>query len=381
MARDNGIGADYEVSYPIALTLIVFLGISVYNVIELMLVIFTTFKRRHGLYFYSLLVATLGIIPYALGFFFKFYNITSSRILYLTLIAVGWPCMITGQSVVLYSRLHLIYRSSADTGRWVLVMIVVDAIVCHVPVIVLLYGANSSNPEPFLTPYSIYEKVQITIFFLQEVIISGLYLYKTSKLLRAECGIRGRNSRLVMTHLIWVNVMIIILDITLLAIEYAGYYDVQVVYKAAVYSIKLKMEFSILNRLLDLFQGRIHDSSDDPRSHPTVHGHTTFKRSAGKSNTANGTVLAGTTTVGNSMGNSAYARMDDNISPISGISAKDMEVVKTTEIRIESADRFPSRDVGDIELESVAGKSSNAEGVQRSASTSSSELRIVPHGY
>jgi hypothetical protein len=34
MARDNGIGKDYEISYAIALTLISFLAIAMYNVVE-----------------------------------------------------------------------------------------------------------------------------------------------------------------------------------------------------------------------------------------------------------------------------------------------------------------------------------------------------------
>lgn len=378
MARDNGIGTDYTISYPIALTIIAFLAIAMYNVVELTLVIFTTFKRRYGLYFFSLLVSTWGIIPYSLGFFFKFYHITSSTILYITLIAIGWPCMITGQSLVLYSRLHLIMRSTTFSERWVLVMIIVNAVICHVPILVLLYGANSANPAPFLTPYSIYEKVQITIFFIQEVIISGIYVWKTMQLLRSEGNIRGRNSRMVMTHLVWVNLMIIALDVTLLAIEYAGYYDIQTTYKAAVYSVKLKMEFSILNRLLDLFQGRIQDSSDDPRSRSN--GTAVFagaiKRSTvgGKSNpTANGTV-AGSVPSASAMGHSAYAKMED---VGADISLKDMRVIKTTEVRIESAER----DISDADMESMGDGRSVKGREEGRRSASSSEIRIVGNGY
>ncbi|KAF2682218.1 hypothetical protein K458DRAFT_283578, partial [Lentithecium fluviatile CBS 122367] len=238
-----------------SLAIMAFLTIAIYNVIELTLVIFTSFRQWSGLYFYSILIATWGIVPYTIGFFLKFYNVNASSTLYLTLIAVGWPCMITAQSLVLYSRLHLIARGTLAAGRWVLVMIITNAIICHIPIIILLYGANSANPDPFITPYSIYEKVQVTIFFIQEVIISGLYVYNTMILLRSEGHIR-RNSRKVMTHLVWVNCLIIALDITLLAIEYAGLYDIQVTYKAAVYSVKLKMEFTILNKLVDLFKGR-----------------------------------------------------------------------------------------------------------------------------
>jgi len=371
MVRDNGVGDDYKIPYSMALTLMVFMSIAVYNVIELTLMIFFTFKRRKGLYFWSLLVATYGIVLYTFGFFFKFYDIPVPSMFFLTLIAIGWWGMVTGQSVVLYSRLHLIYRSTADRGRWVLYMIIFNAIICHIPTTALTYGSNSSNPTPFIRPYMIYEKVQVTIFFIQEVIISGLYVYKTSRILRAEGGIRGRNGRTVMNHLIWVNVMVIILDITLISLEYADYYNVQIVYKAAVYSVKLKMEFSILNRLLDLVQGRITDTSEDPHRshHRSQHGLSTYNRAGGNTATMNGTV----TGAGNIAGNSAYVRMDDDMGHMK---VKDMEVVKTTEVRIERSKMFPSgSDVGDVELQSVA--STRNDEIRRASSTSSSEAHIV----
>ncbi|KAH6665591.1 hypothetical protein B0J14DRAFT_630006 [Halenospora varia] len=145
--------------------------------------------------------------------------------------------MVTGQSVVLYSPLHLILRDKTRL-RFVLGMIIFNAIICHLPIIVMVYGANSDHPEPFLAPYSIYEKVQVPIFFLQELIISVLYI----------------TSRRLMGHLIYVNVIIVLLNITILGLEYSGLYDIQTAYKALVYSVKLKLEFSILNCLVELSQ-------------------------------------------------------------------------------------------------------------------------------
>jgi hypothetical protein len=366
MVRDNGVGDDYKIPYSMALTLMVFMSIAVYNVIELTLMIFLTFKRRNGLYFWSLLVATYGIVLYTFGFFFKFYDIPVPSMFFLTLIAIGWWGMVTGQSVVLYSRLHLIYRSSADRGRWVLYMIIFNAIICHIPTTVLTYGSNSTHSEPYLRPYMIYEKFQVTVFFIQEVIISGLYVYKTAQILRSEGSIRGRNGRTVMNHLIWVNVMVIVLDITLISLEYADFYNVQIVYKAAVYSVKLKMEFSILNRLLDLFQGRITDTSEDPgrSQHRTQHHLSTYNRAGGNTATVNGGISAGGP-------NSAYVRMEDDGG---GIKVKDMEVIKTTEVRIERSKVFPTGSEGG-DVESVA--STRGEGVRRASSTSSSEAHIV----
>jgi hypothetical protein len=150
-------------------------------------------------------------------------------------------------------------------------MIIVDAIICHVPICVMVYGANSNNPTPFLVPYSIYEKVQVTIFFIQELSISILYIFQTVKIMRPEGNIRGNASRSILTHLIYVNVIIVVLDITILALEYSGLYDVQTVYKGLVYSVKLKIEFSILNRLVGLAQGKFSSSNNYQSQEQSIH--------------------------------------------------------------------------------------------------------------
>jgi len=258
-ANDNGISKDSAPTGVALIGIVVLISIALYNVVELTFIIFATFKRRSGLYFWSFIVASWGIAPYAIGFLMKAISLTDLNWVYVTLIVIGWCSMVTGQSVVLYSRLHIVVRSRRRL-RIVLGMIIFNAIICHVPIIIMVYGANSSHPEPFVMPYSIYEKVQVTIFFIQEIIISGMYIYETVKLMRAQRSIRtsserATNSRKVMTHLIVVNVIIVLLDITILALEYAGLYDIQTAYKALVYSIKLKMEFSILNKLVEIIQG------------------------------------------------------------------------------------------------------------------------------
>jgi hypothetical protein len=59
-----------------------------------------------------------------------------------------------------------------------------------------------------------------------------------------------------------VNVIIVLLDMTILGLEYSGLYDIQTVYKGLVYSVKLKLEFSILNRLVELTQGKLNSSNN-----------------------------------------------------------------------------------------------------------------------
>lgn len=62
-------------------------------------------------------------------------------------------------------------------------------------------------------------------------------------------------------QLITINVLVIMLDITILGLEFADLYKLQTAYKAMSYSIKLKLEFSILNHLVSITRERAPSSS------------------------------------------------------------------------------------------------------------------------
>ena len=55
-------------------TIIIVATLSICNAIELLVLVFTTFRRYHGLYFWSLLVASFGIIPYNIGFLLEVFS-------------------------------------------------------------------------------------------------------------------------------------------------------------------------------------------------------------------------------------------------------------------------------------------------------------------
>lgn len=110
-----GITGGYE-GDSLALKVIIafFLGLAMYNVVELLILIFGTFTKFKGLYFWSLVISSLGIIPYSLGFIFKYFSVLSGggKWFSIFLLSIGWYPMVTGQAIVLWSRLHLIV-----TGR------------------------------------------------------------------------------------------------------------------------------------------------------------------------------------------------------------------------------------------------------------------------
>ncbi len=244
----NGISGGYK-GNSLALRVIIasFSALAWYNALELNILIFVTFKKYGGLYFWSLLVSSWEVIPYAMGFFFKFFQITSNDFVSVTLITIGWYCMVTGQSVVLYSRLHLVLRNQKTLKR-ILWMIMIDAVILHIPTTVLTYGSNGSiNTRTFVHGYNVMEKIQMTGFCIQEFIISGFYLWETVKILKT---VNHEQTRKTMYQLFYINVIIIFMDLGLLGVEYANLYVLETSIKGVVYSVKLKLEFAILGKLV-----------------------------------------------------------------------------------------------------------------------------------
>jgi hypothetical protein len=101
--------------------------LALYNAIELLTLISLTFKRRAGLYFWSILFACFGILPYCLGWLVVYFDLTRDFI-GMIIETIGWVLVISGQSLVLYSRLHLII-TDIKLLRGVLIMVVINGLV------------------------------------------------------------------------------------------------------------------------------------------------------------------------------------------------------------------------------------------------------------
>lgn len=254
----HGIVAGLDTSFPIAMLMSALLSIAFFCALELYIWILSTFRQRRGLYFWSLIVATSGIILNGLGYTLKFFQVTTEDFFSVTVICLGWTCMVTGQSIVLYSRLHLVV-SNAKLLRYLLSLIIINAVAIHIPVTVLVYFVNSPEPSRFVGPYEIYERTQLVIFAVQEAVISGLYIYYAKDILTTLDEVRKRPRRAVMKQLIYINVILMVLDSILIGLQFAGFYEVQTSLKPAIYGLKLKLEFNVLNQLLRATKDRSQD--------------------------------------------------------------------------------------------------------------------------
>ncbi|KAJ5513792.1 hypothetical protein N7463_003344 [Penicillium fimorum] len=243
--------------------MIVFTSIALYNALELFILLFLTFSHYRGLYFWALLVSVvLGVIPHATGYLLSYFSLAPLW-LSLTISTIGFYVMVPGQSVVLYSRLHLVVQSNRLL-RFVLWLIIIDAILLLIPTTVLTFYTAYVDTPPVTRGYNVIERLQLAWFCAQEILISGIYITETVKLLRLMPDKDRRRCR-IMYELLAINFIIILLDVCLLVVEYIGYFNLQTTLKAMVYSIKLKLEFGVLGKLVNIVQ--------NPRSQPTSSDH------------------------------------------------------------------------------------------------------------
>ncbi|CAG8038111.1 unnamed protein product [Penicillium salamii] len=229
---------------------IIIISLALYNAIELSVLIPFSFKTFRSLYFWALLVSsTLGLIPTSLGTSFQYFDLVP---LWLSLVLsnIGFVCMVPTQSVVLYSRLHLISQNFRllTIIKWV---IIVDSIILLIPTITMNFGSEYFPRSPWVHGFSIVERAQITWFSVQEILISSVYIWETVRLIKISPE-EDKKRHKILWELIGINIVAIVMDLTLLTLEFLGYYFTQIILKALVYSIKLKMEFVVLGMLLTI---------------------------------------------------------------------------------------------------------------------------------
>ncbi|KAJ5665095.1 uncharacterized protein N7477_007543 [Penicillium maclennaniae] len=230
------------------------LGCALYSALELIILVFLIFKRYRGLYFWSLLItSSCGVMPYALGLVLKYFELAPIWIP-VTLSTFGWIIMITGQSLVLYSRLHLVVYN-AKVLRFVLGMIIFDAITMQIPQLIASYGAVYDCQKDIARFFNLWEKVQLCVFFAQEIIISTIFIVAAMKLMRLNPTRTKRRSNL-MYQLLMINFVIIVMDVSLLVLEFLSDFILQTVLKSFFYTVKLKLEIAVLSRLSSFAQAQ-----------------------------------------------------------------------------------------------------------------------------
>ncbi|KXX77824.1 hypothetical protein MMYC01_206967 [Madurella mycetomatis] len=269
---DTGID-DLREDLPMSMAIAAFTGISWFIGAEINTSLFILFKRRRGLYFWSATLCSWGVVLQPLFIILADYRIWSDLKGSITMIYLTWLIMVVPQSWLLYSRLHLIAHHETML-RWIKLVLIFTSIVFTVPTIIMGIISQTSDISPGLFRiYLAWDRTQVTVFFAQETILSLLYIWQARKYLRnssllsqpyleptsggpTTAGRAARETHQVLSHLVLANILVIALDIALLGVQFADLFYLQGAFKPCVYGVKLKVEFAILNRLVEIVRKR-----------------------------------------------------------------------------------------------------------------------------
>jgi len=128
-----------------------------------------------------------------------------------------------------------------------------------------MFGAYNAHPHHnWAQAYKYIEKIQMTGFTVQELIISGLYLWCTLSILQSTTVVegKGRRRRHTVIELFSINILIVVFDVALLVVEYQNRHVIEQSLKAFIYSVKLKCEFAVLRKLITISQRNARMSQD-----------------------------------------------------------------------------------------------------------------------
>lgn len=242
----------------VGISIIVFMSIALYNAIELAVLIPLSFRRYRTLYFWALFSsAVLGVIPQTIGQGLQFFNVEPLW-LSMFLSNFGFFFLVPNQSVVLYSRLHLVSQNTLVL-TFVRCLIVFAYITIAVPTTTLNVGSSFVPQSPgWVKGYAVMERIQVTWFTTQEIFISTIYIWETVRLIRLSPEADARRHK-ILYELLAINIAAIIMDLSLVVLQYRGLYFTQIELKPMVYSIKLKLEFAVLGMLVSIV--RLHSSN------------------------------------------------------------------------------------------------------------------------
>jgi hypothetical protein len=191
-------------------------GASLFCNIELWGLIWITFKRRTGLYFWSILVATIGSF---------LYNINVILGYFVTIPVPTWAFGITGvlgyliyvpaEYFVLYSRLHLL-STSPRVLRWTIVVVATEYALVTIPLAVFwTWGMvdPQSNTVNFVGDRL--QQIEVCAYTAVGIILSSIYFIQTVRMW-------GTSSepliKRVLVHLVCINALLVLLDFANVAI-------------------------------------------------------------------------------------------------------------------------------------------------------------------
>jgi hypothetical protein len=219
---------------------------------EILILAYRTFQRHKSVYFWSIIVTTSGIHIYTTAVILTYFGISHSRELTLALLNIGWICMISGFSMVLWSRLHLIISNKRFLTA-TLCIIFFNGIATHSITISLIVSLVFNEHRA-----DVGHDLNIAgaaVFTAQEALLTFLYIFKTIRFLKSGYSIHVRR---MIGMLLLVQILVICLDALGMSLAFTNRVVLAAICEPFFYCVRLKLEIAVLNELQDLVKrGRL----------------------------------------------------------------------------------------------------------------------------
>jgi hypothetical protein len=192
----------------------------------------------------SIFASSWGSIVFAI-FQLVLQNTPDSKIYGAVFLNIGWVAMVTGFSFVLYSRLNLL-NPQPFLMRIILAVILVDALLFHVPVFVTVIVSSIKYTPATWKAYHISSFTEVA-FVVQEIALTTLYIYlflRATRERRHEMATRN-----VLIQLFVAEFVVLSTDVIVTVLLYAGFYMPRSIIHSFASVLKLKIEFAVLNSL------------------------------------------------------------------------------------------------------------------------------------
>jgi hypothetical protein len=190
---------------------------------ELIPIIWTTFKRRSGLYFWGIVVATVGSFLFNLGTTIYIFNLSNGTPLMLGLTTavstLGYLIYIPAEFAILYSRLHLL-AASQRTLFWVIILAMTEYTLVTIPNAILSIGASTTSSKSFSVSYGYFQRIEIVVYMATEIIFSIIYIRHTLQMWATGSKPKAKK---ILKLCLCANAIVILLDIVTVVFEFTGH--------------------------------------------------------------------------------------------------------------------------------------------------------------
>ncbi|KAF2663815.1 hypothetical protein BT63DRAFT_460937 [Microthyrium microscopicum] len=233
-----------------------FIAMGLLSSLEVLVLTLSRFRQKRGLYFWSVVVATLGGTVWIMGLLTFYFLIGRAKLWVSTLLLnVGYLTYTPTEFLVLYSRLSLV-----NPGQRIMIffklLCIGHVIFVMIPTAVFATGAFTSFNPLWLRIDGVFARIEVSIYAAVQIIIALLYISCVMRMLDKKTSVGARRT---LYHLIYANVCIILIHAGSITMECVGKVPLRVCWSGFQGAFQLKIEFWALSQLTDMVRPRSRD--------------------------------------------------------------------------------------------------------------------------